>query len=66
MTTSTASTRRRFISWLAAGVVAGAAAGCGEAEVKQTGTSAENPQDIQDALNNSSAGYETETKGKKK
>lgn len=62
------STRRRFVSCCAAAVavaVATGVAGCGEDNQRQEGTTTENPQDIQDALNRSSAGYETEKKKKK-
>ena len=59
------STRRRFVSRCAAVVaVAAGVAGCGEDNQKQEGTTTENPQDIQDALNRSSGGYETAKKKK--
>jgi len=60
------STRRRFVSWCAAGVAAASLAGCGAGEQKQEGTTAENPPDIQESLDRSSEGYENERKSKKK
>lgn len=60
------STRRRFVSWCAASVAAFGLVGCGAGEQKQEGTTAENPPDIQESLERSSAGYEAEGKSKKK
>jgi hypothetical protein len=57
-------TRRRFVSYCAALAAAAGVAGCGEEAQKQEGTTTENPQDIQDALNRSSEGYESEKKKK--
>lgn len=61
------STRRRFVSWCAMGAAAMVGlAGCGGDELKQEGTTAENPPDIQESLERSSAGYEEESRSKKK
>ena len=58
-------TRRVLLSWFVGAVAAATvAAGCGDDGSKTEGTTAENPQDIQDALNKSSGGYETPKKKK--
>lgn len=56
-------TRRVFLSWFAGAVAAATvASGCGDDMKKMEGTTVENPPDIQEALNKSSAGYETPKK----